>query len=99
MKQYSCAQNSVTTVPVSYSWQILNQNLDEEETEEVSSFMKLQLMKNITLPKSDFNKCTESYRELIHLHLSQLTYVYIILIFKIYYTLHAIKSIFSKIVF
>lgn len=38
MKQYSCAQNSVTTVPVSYSWQILNQNLDEEETEKVSSF-------------------------------------------------------------
>lgn len=56
-------------------------------------------MKNITLPKSDFNKCTKSYRELIHLHLSQLIYVYIILTVKIYHTLHAIKSIFSKIVF
>lgn len=33
------------TVPVSYSWQILNQNLDEEEAEKASSFIKLQLMK------------------------------------------------------
>lgn len=50
MKQYSCAQSSVTTVPKSYSWQILNQNMDEEGAEKVSSFIELQLMKNITLP-------------------------------------------------
>lgn len=40
MKQYSCAQNLVATVPVSYSWQILNQSLDEEEAEKASSFYK-----------------------------------------------------------
>lgn len=44
MKEYFCEQNFVTTVHVTHSWQILNQNLDQEEAESASRYIELQLM-------------------------------------------------------